>query len=162
MQRSQSCPVLLPREAELQQPLRSADLRAALPVICLVKHFDVAISTISLSHQHWDSPSPSGSEILRDAFHLRQQRAPQTSTQGDWDGCYCNRHRLLLCQLRPRASAPAAPSGSQSTFLSHQCRSFRVYWSKDGLAFTKRCHAVTTCLLFKRDFTVPDFMTCTA
>lgn len=55
---AQSGAALVPREAELQQPLRSADLRAALPVMCLVKYFDVAISMISLSPPALRAPKP--------------------------------------------------------------------------------------------------------
>lgn len=58
MQPRQSGPASVPREAELQQPLRSTDLRAALPVMGLVKYFDMAISVISLSPPALRAPKP--------------------------------------------------------------------------------------------------------
>lgn len=121
----------------------------------LVKCFDVAISVISLPPPAQSAP---GSEKLRDAFHLRQPRAPprkKLRTQGD---------RCSGCQRHPglRVSAPAPLSGSRSFFLTHQHRCSRGCWSKDGLALANRCQAVTENLLFKRDFIVLDFMTFTA
>ena len=89
---------------------------------------------------------------------------PAASTQGDRGGCHCRPPRAVPFAGSGYAgvSAPASLSGSQSIFLTHQHRCSRGCWSKDGQAFTKRCQAVTEHLLFKRGFTVLDFMTFTA
>lgn len=76
MQPRQSGPALVPWEVELQKPLRSADLRAALHVTCLLKHFDMAISTISLSSPALRAPKLPWLWDIKGCISLEAAKSP--------------------------------------------------------------------------------------
>lgn len=160
----------MPWEAEHAiSSLRNADPRAALPMTCLAKSFYVAISAISISPPARRAPEPLRLRETKGMhFTCGCKESPAGRTQGDGGGCYCRPPGLSPWAVpfagsgHARVSAPAPLSGSQSISLTHQPRCSRGCWSKDGLAFANRCQAVTEHLLFKRDFTVLDFMTFTA
>lgn len=90
MQPRQSGPALVPREAKLQQPLRSADLRAALPVMCLLKHFDVAISIISLSPPAPRAPKPPWLRDIKGCISLEAAKSRLCQYPRGLRGCSCN------------------------------------------------------------------------
>lgn len=100
-----------PGEAELQQPLRSADLRAALPVMCLVRHFDVAISVTSVSPPAPRAPKPRWHRPVKGCISVEAAKSPPCQ--------YPRRLRQLLLPF-----PLAAPSAAQATHASQHLPRF--------------------------------------